>query len=71
MQRSRISKDEALSFLLTYIVVECATELVLNQIALFKLTQLAQDAANRINQEEDIIPHEIIEAIATEYLQSE
>ena len=71
MKKSRITKDEALSFLLTYIVVEKAQELVLNQLSLYDLTRMAQDAASKINEEDGIIPHEVIESIAKDYLQRE
>ncbi|MDA0788038.1 MAG: hypothetical protein O2780_01120 [Proteobacteria bacterium] len=69
MKKFRISKEEALSFLLTYIVVEQSTEVTLNQRVLFDLSRMAEDAANRVNQEDGIIPHEIIESIAMKYLE--
>ncbi len=70
MSRAKISKSEALSFLLTYIVVDQSTELALNQLSLFKLSSLAQEAADHINTEEGVIPHEVIESIARTYLES-
>ena len=70
MRKSRISKEETLSFLLTYIIVEQSRELTLNQQTLFKLTRVAQDAANQITQADGIIPHEVIEAVAQDYLTS-
>ncbi len=69
MKKTRISKDESLSFLLTYIVVERNVTLNLDQLALFRLTTVAQQAAERINQEESMIPHEVIEAMAAEFLE--
>lgn len=69
MRKSRISKEEALSFLLTFIVVEHASEITLNQLALFRLSRMAEEAANQINKGDGIIPHEIIESIAMEYLE--
>ncbi|HAK50516.1 MAG TPA: hypothetical protein DCM54_01240 [Gammaproteobacteria bacterium] len=68
MANSRISRQEALSFVLTYIVVERNIDITLDKLSLFKLTQLAQDAASRINSVEGAIPHEVIEQVASEYL---
>ena len=69
-KKERITKEEALSFLLTYIVVEQGVSLELDQLALFNLTNLAQQAVVTINETEGIIPHEVIESLATEYLAS-
>ncbi len=71
MARSRISKDEALSFLLTYIVVEQSKDLQLDQITLFNLTSLAQEAADTINSKDGAIAHEVIEALAHQFLDSQ
>ncbi len=70
MARIRISKDEALSFLLTYIVVEQSTDLQIDQFTLFSLNSLAQQAADMINSEEGIIAHEIIEELANQLLET-
>ena len=69
-QKVRITKEEALSFLLTYIIVEQGKSLTLDQLSLFNLTNLAQRAVDEINAAEGIIPHEIIESLATEFLES-
>ena len=69
MHRSKITKEEALSFLLTCIVVENGQEITIDQITLFNLTSLAQNATELINTEEGVIPHEVIEALANEFLQ--
>ncbi len=66
--KERITKAEALNFLLTYIVIEQGKSLHLDQLALFNLTNLAQRAVEQIEQTEDIIPHEVIESLAQEYL---
>ena len=55
--RSKLSKEDALSFLLTHIVIERNNPFEMNQLNLFKLTQLAAEATTMIDQEEDIIPH--------------
>ncbi|MBQ76312.1 MAG: hypothetical protein CMQ20_14995 [Gammaproteobacteria bacterium] len=69
MQKPKITKEVALSFLLTYIVIEQSREIKIDQITLFEITNLAQQAADTINEEDDVIPHEVIEALANEYLQ--
>jgi len=68
MQKSKITKEETLSFLLTYLVVEKGQEMIIDQVTLFNLTNLAQQAADTINTEDGVIPHEVIEAIANEFL---
>ena len=69
--KERINKAEALSFLLTHIVVDRGHSLKLDQLSLFKLTSIAQRAADEINQSDAIIPHEVIETLAEEYLGSQ
>lgn len=66
--RERISKADALNFLLTCMVVERGTTIELDQLTLFNLNSIAQQAADEINESDDIIPHEVIETLATEYL---
>ncbi len=66
--KERISKAEALSFLLTHIVVERGFALELDQLGLFKLNSVAQRAVDEISDTESIIPHEVIERLAAEYL---
>lgn len=68
MRSARLTKEEALSFLLTYIVVEKNHSFEINQLTLFTLMNMAADAENRINKEEGVIPHEVIEAIAADFL---
>lgn len=65
--RSKLSKEDALSFLLTHIVVARNNSFEMNQLNLFKLTQLAIEATAMLDQEEDIIPHEVIEDIALKF----
>ncbi len=67
-KKHRITKEEALSFLLTYIVVEQNQNIVLDQLTLFNLTNLALRAVDEATDSEGIIPHEIIESLAKEYL---
>tara|TARA_B100000686_G_scaffold207833_1_gene214761 strand:+ start:659 stop:877 length:219 start_codon:yes stop_codon:yes gene_type:complete len=64
----RISKEEALNFLLVHIIVDRGQTLNLDQIGLFQLTNIAQRAADSINKSEAVIPHEVIETLADEHL---
>lgn len=66
--RTRISRDEALSFILTYILVEKSTAFQLDQLSLFSLTNLASQAAQKLSDEEGLIPHEVIEEIVAPFL---
>ena len=70
-RKERINKAEALNFLLSHIIVDRGHSLNLDQLALFKLTSIAQRAVDTINQSDEIIPHEIIETLADEYLRSQ
>ncbi|MDA0979519.1 MAG: hypothetical protein O3B72_13245 [Proteobacteria bacterium] len=69
--KQRITKEQALSFLLTHIVVEQNRTLVLDQLALFNLSNLALEAVDQISGKEGIIPHEVIEALAVEFLDNQ
>jgi hypothetical protein len=68
MHKTQFTKDKALSFLLTYIIIEQSTALQLDQLMLFTLSNLAQQAADTINSGDDVVPHEAIEAIANNFL---
>lgn len=70
MRSARLSKEEALSFLITHIVVEKSHTFEMNQVTLFRLMTMAAEAETRINQEEGVIPHEVIESIAAGFLDS-
>ena len=70
MMKERLSTPEALSFFLTYIVVERGITLELNQLNLFTLSNLAQRAVDEISNTEGVIPHELIEELAVEFLES-
>jgi hypothetical protein len=69
MDKARVSKEEALCFLLTYLVVERNTTLELTQTSLFELSNLAQQAVDRISESDGVIPHEVIETLAASYLE--
>jgi len=68
--RTHLSKEDALSFLLTHIVVERNCTFEMNPTNLFRITQLAAEAVACIEQEEDVIPHEVIENIALNFAPS-
>jgi hypothetical protein len=59
-----MTKQEALSFLLTHIVVEKSHHFELNPATLFKLMTLADEAEQTINNNEGVIPHEVLENLA-------
>ena len=69
MRNSRLSKEEALSFLLTHIVAEQGHCFEITQIRLFELMNLAAHAVNQIDTSEEIIAHELIEGLASEFIQ--
>ena len=56
--------------MLSHIIVDRGYSLTLDQQGLFKLTAVAQRAADTINQSDETIPHEVIENLADEYLSS-
>ena len=69
--KERINKTEALTFLLSHIVVDREHSLNLDQLTLFQLTAIAQQAAEAINRSDETIPHEVIESLAEEFLRSQ
>ncbi len=66
--RRRLSREEALSFLLTHIVVERQHPFELNQATLFRIMSLAAEAEAAVNREDGLIPHEVIERIAGDFI---
>ena len=70
MNTPRLSREAALSFLLTHIVVECELSFEMNPMSLFALTTVAAEAESRINNEQGAIPHEIIEELAMPFIES-
>ena len=69
-KKQRISKEEALAFLLSYIIVDRQTTFELNQLSLFNLTNLAAEAELKLSEEEGLIPHELIETLAEQFIES-
>lgn len=70
MRSSRLSRAEILSFLLNHIVIEKSCKFEMNPINLFDLTNLATEAETRLNEEENLIPHELIEELAIPFVAS-
>lgn len=68
MRSSRISKEEALSFLLTHIVIEKGYHFQMTPGVLFELMNLAAEAESRVADEDDSVPHEIIEEVAQPFV---
>ena len=64
---ARINKEEALSFLLTHLVIERQLTIALDQLSLFELMNMAAKGAERINREQDVIPHEILQKLAENF----
>ena len=63
-----MTKQEALSFLLTHIVVEKSIHFELNPASLFKLMTLADEAEQLISNGEGVIPHEVLENLAADFI---
>jgi len=68
--KSRLTKEEALSFLLTYLLVDRQQTFTMDQMTLFNLSNLAAEAESRLTQEEGLIPHEVIEALADQFIET-
>lgn len=68
MRVARITTEEALSFLLTHIVVERNHAVELTPLSLLNLMNSARMAEDRINKEEGVIPHEVLEEIANDFI---
>lgn len=68
--KSRLTKEKALSFLLTYLVVDRQQSFTMDQITLFNLSNLAAEAEIRLSEEEGLIPHEVIESLADQFIES-
>lgn len=66
----RITKEQALSFLLTHLVVEKQQSLELTPQSLFAMMALAAEAEEKVNQEEGVIAHEVIEDLAKRFAES-
>lgn len=70
LMKSRLTREKALSFLLSYLVVDRQKSFTMDQMTLFNLSNLAAEAENRLSEEEGLIPHEVIESLADQFLES-
>ncbi|MCB1646213.1 MAG: hypothetical protein KDI36_12205 [Pseudomonadales bacterium] len=70
-RKERISREEAVSFLLTHIVVERGHTFEMNQLNLFHITNMATEAQQVLAREEEAIPHEVMEDIARRFIERE
>jgi hypothetical protein len=66
----RLTKADAIAFLLTHIVVERARSFEMNPLNLFHIMHMADTAVEQATQQESSIPHEIMEAIAKRFIQN-
>jgi hypothetical protein len=68
--KPRLTKEEVLTFLLTYLIVERQQTFTLNQMTLFNLSNVAAEVVNRLASEEGLIPHEVIETLADQFIET-
>jgi hypothetical protein len=71
MARSSLTKEKALTFILTHIVVTKALPLLLTPHTLFQLMNLAAEAENTLNESNNLIPHEVIESLTNSYIDTQ
>lgn len=64
----RLSKADAVSFLLTHIVVEHNQVFEMDPLNLFRIMSLADQAVEQVAAQNDAIPHEVMEALAAPFL---
>lgn len=65
---AKISKEEALSFLLTHLIIEKNQTIKLDQLSLFELMNLAAQGADRINRKDgEVMPHEILQELVENF----
>jgi hypothetical protein len=63
-----MTRQEALYFLLTHIVVEKNHHFELNPQSLFALMTIAGDAEQSLENAQDAIPHELLESLAKGFI---
>ena len=69
--KGRISREEALSFILTHLIVERQISFEMNQLQLFNLMNLATEAETALREGDGLIPHEVIEELAERFLDND
>ncbi len=63
-----MTRQEALYFLLTHIVVERQHYFELNPQSLFALMSIAGEAEDSLSDREGLIPHELLESLAADFI---
>lgn len=64
----RLTKADAVTFLLTHIVIESEISFEMNALNLFHIMSMADTAVEQAIQQQSSIPHEIMEAIAKPFI---
>ena len=68
MPHKKLSKYDAMAYLLTGIMVDRAQPLTLAPALLFSAMNLSEQAVETIQQHKQIIPHELMESLTEEFL---
>jgi len=68
MPPKKLSKYDAMAYLLTRIMVDRAQPLTLAPALLFSAMHLSEQAVETIQQHKQIIPHELMESLTEEFL---
>ncbi len=68
MPPKKLSKYDAMAYLLTRIMVDRAQPLNLTPALLFSAMNLSEQAVETIQQHKQIIPHELMESLTEEFL---
>jgi hypothetical protein len=63
-----MTRQEALYFLLTHIVVERQHCFELNPQSLFALMSIAGEAEQSLSDRDGLIPHEVLEGLAADFI---
>jgi len=68
MPHKKLSKYDAMAYLLTRIMVDRAQPLTLAPALLFSTMNLSEQAVETLQQHKQIIPHELMESLTEEFL---
>ena len=68
---SGITREAALSFLLSYIVVDQTHTFKMTPTNLFNLMNLAAEAETTLKSHPGLIPHELIETLAKQFIDAQ
>ena len=70
MAKNTLSKEEALSFILSDIIVTRGNNIELTPYLLFELMNLAGEAENMLSNDISLTPHEIIENLTSTFIET-